>query len=120
MFEANMAKAGVTLFGTFLIFALGKSPIFRVDRAGAAIIAASLTVATGVLTFDQATRTIDYRTIVLLFSMMIVAANLRVSGFFQVLGNFFLKNIRTQKKLLFAVVFTSGLLSAFFINDSEA
>lgn len=117
MFEANMATAGATLVGTLLIFALGKSPLFRIDRAGAAIIAASLTMATGVLTFEQATKTIDFRTIVLLFSMMIVAANLRVSGFFQVLGNFFLKTINNQRMLLFAVVFTSGLLSAFFIND---
>lgn len=117
MFEPNMAKAGVTLLGTFLVFALGKSPVFRIDRAGAAIIAASLTVATGVLTFDQATRTVDYRTIVLLFSMMIVAASLRISGFFQILGNYLLTLVKTPKQLLLAVVLTSGVLSAFFIND---
>lgn len=117
MFEPNMAKAGVTLLGTFLIFALGKSPVFRIDRAGAAIIAAALTVATGVLTFEQATRTVDYRTIVLLFSMMIVAASLRISGFFRLLGNYLLASVETPKQLLLAVVLTSGLLSAFFIND---
>lgn len=50
-----------------VIFTLGKSPIFRVDRAGAAIIGATLTIATGVLSFDEAISAVDYRTIILLF-----------------------------------------------------
>ncbi|MDP4161392.1 MAG: anion transporter, partial [Bacillota bacterium] len=72
---------------TLLVFALGKSPVFRVDRAGAAIIGAVLTVSTGVISFDQAAQSVDYRTIILLFSMMIMAAYLNLSGFFQLAGN---------------------------------
>jgi len=73
-------QAVILLFALF-IFAVGKSPVFRVDRAGAAIIGAALTVATGVISFDQAAQAIDYRTIVLLFSMMIMASYLNLSGF---------------------------------------
>lgn len=100
-----------------LIFALGKSPVFRVDRAGAAIIGAVLTIATGVISFDQAAQAVDYRTIVLLFSMMIMASYLNLSGFFQLAGNHFLRRLHTKKQLLIMVIVTTGIFSAFFIND---
>ena len=100
-----------------LVFALGKSPLFRVDRAGAAIIGAALTIATGVISFDQAAQAVDYRTIVLLFSMMIMAAYLNLTGFFQLAGNQFLRRLHTKKHLLIMVIVITGILSAFFIND---
>lgn len=102
---------------SLLIFALGKSPVFRVDRAGAAIIGAVLTIGTGVISFDQAVQVIDYRTIVLLFSMMIIVSYLNLSGFFQLAGNYFLKRLHTKKQLLIMVIILTGTLSAFFIND---
>ncbi|EGO64771.1 SLC13 family permease [Acetonema longum] len=109
--------AAVILTGTFVVFALGKSPFFRVDRAGAAIIGAALTIASGILTFDQATQFIDFRTIALLFSMMILTAYLKLSGFFQWVGNLMLTRLRTKNQLLGAVVAASGMLSALFVND---
>jgi Na+/H+ antiporter NhaD/arsenite permease-like protein len=112
-----MIIAAVILGATLLVFTLGKSPVFRIDRAGVAIIGATLVIATGVLTFDQATQSIDYRTIVLLFSMMIVTANLKLAGFFQLIGNKLLMIGKSKKRLLLIVIFVSGLLSAFFIND---
>lgn len=112
-----MILSGVILAVTLLIFAFGKSPLFRVDRTGVAIIGGALTIATGVLTFDMAVKSIDYRTIVLLFSMMILSSNLKSSGFFRLVGNFMLNNFKTRKSLLFGVIVTSGVLSAFFIND---
>ena len=48
------------------------------DRTGAAIIGASLMVAFNVLSLDEAYAAIDYNTIILLFGMMIVVANLIV------------------------------------------
>lgn len=112
-----MIIAAIVLGVTLLVFTLGKSPVFRIDRAGVAIIGATVIIATGILSFNQATQTIDYRTIVLLFSMMIVTANLKLAGFFQVVGNFLLKVGKSKKRLLLVVILLSGLLSAFFIND---
>lgn len=91
--------------------------MLRVDRAGIAIIGAALTVGTGVISFDQAAQTVDYRTIILLFSMMIMTSYLNLSGFFQIAGNQFLRRLCSKKQLLFMVIFTTGILSAFFIND---
>lgn len=112
-----MLIQAVILLLALFVFAVGKSPLFRVDRAGAAIIGASLTIATGVIGFDQAAQAVDYRTIVLLFSMMIMASYLNLSGFFQLAGNLFLNRLRTKKQLLIMVIITSGIFSAFFIND---
>ncbi len=100
-----------------LVFALGKSPVFRVDRAGIAIIGAALTVGTGVMSFDQAVQAVDYRTIVLLFSMMIITSYLNMSGFFQLAGNQFLNRLHSKNQLMFMVIVITGILSAFFIND---
>ena len=102
---------------TLLVFTVGKSPLFRVDRAGAAIIGATLTVGLGVLSFDEATRVVDHRTIVVLFSMMIILANLKLAGFFELVGGYLLGVVSSQQQLLIAVVFISGIFSALCIND---
>ena len=69
------------IFGaTYLVLAIGRLPGFRVDRTGAAIIGAALMLAANVLTVQEAYHAINYDTIMLLFGMMIVVANLRLSG----------------------------------------
>jgi hypothetical protein len=75
--------AAILIFlGVYVVLAIGGLPGFRVDRTGACIIGASLMIAFGVLDFEQAYAAINYDTIILLFGMMIVVANLRLSGFF--------------------------------------
>jgi Na+/H+ antiporter NhaD/arsenite permease-like protein len=113
---APMIISALILMATLFIFTVGKSPFFRVDRAGVAIIGASLTIATG-MTFDKAVGAVDYRTIVLLFSMMIITSYLNLSGLFQLVGNYYMSKLQTKKQLLFAVILSTGVLSAFFIND---
>jgi Na+/H+ antiporter NhaD/arsenite permease-like protein len=79
--------AAVLIFAaTYLVLAVGRLPGFRVDRTGAAIIGASLMLAANVLTVEEAYASINYDTIILLFGMMIVVANLRLSGFFTVVS----------------------------------
>jgi len=51
------------LAATYLVIALGKLPGFYLDRAGAALLGASLMVGCGVLPFDRAMRAIDFNTI---------------------------------------------------------
>ena len=76
--------ATVTIFiATYAVVAVGKVPVYRIDRAGAALLGGSLMLAIGVLTPQEAYRAIDFDTITLLLGMMIVVANLRVCGFFR-------------------------------------
>ena len=103
---------------TYLVLAIGRLPGLRVDRTGAAIIGASLMLAANVLTVDEAYRAIDYDTIVLLFGMMIVVANLRLSGFFTLVSAWVVEHARRPLILLAGIIAVSGVLSAFFVNDT--
>ena len=74
--------AGAIFAGAYLALAVGKIPGLRIDRAGVALVGASLMVGAGVLTLDEASQAVDFGTIALLLGIMIVVANLRLSGFF--------------------------------------
>ena len=79
--------AAVVIFAmTYLVVAIGRLPGLRLDRAGAALVGASLMVASGVLPLDQVPNVIDFKTIILLLGVMIVVANLRLSGFFRLVN----------------------------------
>jgi Na+/H+ antiporter NhaD/arsenite permease-like protein len=104
--------------GVYLVLAIGHLPGFRVDRTGACIIGASLMVAFGVLDFSQAYAAIDYDTIILLFGVMIVVANLRLSGLFSAVAEFVVEHAHRPILLLAAIVFVAGFFSAFFVNDT--
>ncbi|HTP34015.1 MAG TPA: anion transporter [Candidatus Acidoferrales bacterium] len=111
--------AAVLIFAaTYLVMAIGRLPGFRVDRTGAAIIGASLMIGTRVLTVEEAYAAINYDTIVLLFGMMIVVANLRLSGFFTVVSAWVVEHAHRPILLLGGIVAVAGVFSAFFVNDT--
>lgn len=103
---------------TYLFIAVGKLPGYHIDRAGAALLGASLMVWLGVLSLEEAYSAIDFNTITLLLGMMIIVANLRLAGFFQLLNEWVIRRARYPIVLLMAVVLVSGTLSAFLVNDT--
>ena len=117
-FGAGRAAAIAIFVATYLVMAVGRLPGFTLDRAGAALLGASLMIAAGVLTLDEALRAIDFATLALLLGMMIVVGNLRLSGFFRLVNNWVVRRARHPLLLLFAVVATSGFFSAFLVNDA--
>ena len=114
--DARILAAYLIFFGSYFVFALGKFPWMKIDRPGAAIIGAVLIVAFRIVSADQALQSIDFPTIVLLFSMMVIVANLRLGGFFEHLAEWIVARLHPHH-LLPTVVFTCGLLSAFLVND---
>jgi len=111
--------AAISIFATtYLVIAAGKLPGFYLDRAGAALLGASLMVALGVLSLDEALVLIDFDTIALLLGMMIVVGNLRLSGFFRLVANWVVTRAHHPLLLLAAVIITSGFFSAFLVNDT--
>ncbi len=102
---------------TYFFLAIGRAPRFRFDRTGVAIIGAAAMIFCGVLSLDRAAETVDYRTLVLLFGMMIVVANLRLSGFFRLVAAQAMRVAHSPGQLLAATVVVAGVLAAFFIND---
>ena len=87
------------------------------DRTGIAIIGATAMVVTGILPWDRAVAGVDAHTLVLLFGMMIVAAYLRLSGFFRLVTDWAVTRARTPSGLLAMIIGASGGLSALFVND---
>jgi len=113
-----MLPAFLIFLGTYLVLAIGRLPGFRVDRTGAAIIGASLMIAFRVLSLDEAFLAINYETIILLFGMMIVVANLRLSGFFALVSAWVVEHAHRPLALLCGITLVSGVFSAFFVNDT--
>jgi len=116
--EAATISAFVIFVLTYLFIAVGKLPGYHLDRAGAALLGASLMVWLGVLSLEDAYLAIDFDTIALLLGMMIVVANLRLSGFFQLVNEWVVTRARYPIVLLVAIVFVSGSFSAFLVNDT--
>jgi Na+/H+ antiporter NhaD/arsenite permease-like protein len=111
------AVALVAFAGTYLGLAVGHLPGFRVDRTGVAIIGAAVMVVSGVLPWNKAVAAVDANTLVLLFGMMIVAAYLRLSGFFHLITHWAIRRAGSPVGLLAVVVVAAGVLSALFVND---
>jgi Na+/H+ antiporter NhaD/arsenite permease-like protein len=118
-FSVVPEAAAIAIFAiTYLVVAIGRLPGFQLDRAGAALVGASLMVAAGALPIEEAPKAIDFDTIILLLGVMIVVANLRLSGFFRLVNGWVVTRARYPIVLLTAIVLVSGTLSAFLVNDT--
>jgi Na+/H+ antiporter NhaD/arsenite permease-like protein len=111
--------ATVAIFAaTYLVIAIGRLPGFHIDRAGSALVGAALMLAIGAVSLDETMQAIDFATVALLLGMMIVVANLRLSGFFRLVNGWVVARARHPLHLLAAVTVTSGVFSAFLLNDA--
>jgi len=113
-----------TIYGvlglTYLGLALGYIPGLRMNRATIALVGSAFLIALGVLNLQEAWLAIDANTIVFLLSMMVVNTNLAYSGFFRKALSVLLSITRSPLGLLITLTFGSGILSAFFLNDTLA
>jgi Na+/H+ antiporter NhaD/arsenite permease-like protein len=114
-----MAIAALVIFvATYFVMAVGRLPGYRLDRAGAALLGATLMVAFGVIDLKSAYQAIDGDTIALLLGMMIVVANLRLAGFFRLAAHWVAKRAGHPLIMLGGIVAVVGVLSAFLVNDA--
>lgn len=104
----------ITLIGV----ALGRFPNLKMNRATITLAGSTILLGFGAITPDIAFKLIDFNTLALIFSMMILNANLKISGFFSILNRFILIKAKNPKKLLILIIFSSGFLSAIFLNDT--
>jgi Na+/H+ antiporter NhaD/arsenite permease-like protein len=114
--DARILAAYIIFIGSYVVFALGKFPGMKIDRPGAAIIGGVLMVAFGIVGAREALASVDVATVVLLFSMMLIVGNLRLAGFFDWITEWIIRRLHPHH-LLPTVIFTSGLFSAFLVND---
>ncbi|HEX9592864.1 MAG TPA: anion transporter [bacterium] len=96
---------------------LGRLPGLRVDRTGIALLGAIALVASGTVSEAQAVQAVDVPTVVLLFALMVVSAQLRVGGFYTRVARRLAAVEAGPAVLLGLVVVTMGGLAAVFSND---
>ncbi len=117
--EAAHRLAAVAIFtASYLALAIGKVPGLSIDRAGVALVGGCLMVASGVMSLQEAYQAVDLATLTLLLGMMIIVANLRISGFFLVVNAWVARRVHRPLLLLAAIVAVSGVFSAFLVNDA--
>jgi Na+/H+ antiporter NhaD/arsenite permease-like protein len=111
--------AAVAIFVTsYVALAIGKVPGLSIDRAGVALVGACLMVTSGAVSLQEAYQAVDLGTITLLLGMMIIVANLRISGFFALVNAWVARSVHRPLLLLGAIVAASGVFSAFLVNDA--
>jgi len=115
---AGTLVAAAIFLLTYLVLGWGALPPLRLDRAGATLVGATLMIVCGVVSPAQAAGAIDLGTLALLFGMMIVAANLRLAGFFDWTVARVLGVTRSPRLLLVLTTWLSGVLSALVVNDT--
>jgi Na+/H+ antiporter NhaD/arsenite permease-like protein len=116
--DAGPLAVAVVFAASYLALAIGRIPGLAIDRAGVALVGASLMVACGALPLDEAYRAVDLDTLTLLLGMMIIVANLRLSGFFALAGGWVMRRAQRPLALLAAITATAGAFSAFLVNDA--
>ncbi|OTG82474.1 transporter [Acinetobacter sp. ANC 4558] len=109
---------------TLLIFLLvyiamgfGKLPGFKIDRTGAALVGALAMLAVGSISAQDAWNAINYKTVGLLFGLMIVSGAFAVSGFYAWAANKVATLRVSPAKLLAVFIVVSGVLSSILTND---
>ena len=103
---------------TYIGIALGEFPGLRVNRTTITLIGVGLLLGLGLLKFDEVGPLLEINTLVLLFGMMIINANLQLAGFFRLAGSFILRWTRSPRTLLALEILVVGILSALFLNDT--
>lgn len=108
----------LAVFATvYLGMILGGLPRLQLDRTGVALLGAIAIVGAGVMTPEAAAAAIHLPTILLLFSFMVISAQMRLGGFYGALTRRIAAMPLGPTGLMGVVIGASGALSAVFSND---
>jgi len=113
-----MEKAALIIFLiTYAGVAVGGIPGLALDRTGLALLGAIAMVVCGVISPQHAVASIDIPTILLLYALMVVAAQFRLSGFYTRTAMLITRFLNNPKKFLGVLMAVSALLSTVLTND---
>ncbi len=116
--HATADWAVVAVFATvYLGMFLGGLPRLKLDRSGVALLGAIAMIALTGMPLDEAARSVDLPTIVLLFAFMVVSAQMRLGGFYTEVTRRVGALPLSRAGLLAALIAMAGGLSAIFSND---
>ena len=108
-----VAVFAVVYLGMFL----GGLPRLKLDRSGVALLGAIAVIALTGQSVEDAARTVDLPTIVLLFAFMVLSAQMRLGGFYTAVTRRVGAMPLSRRGLMAALIAVAGALSAIFSND---
>ncbi|MCX7655166.1 MAG: anion transporter [Treponemataceae bacterium] len=117
-FSGNQYMSVIIIVFSLAGIAIGRIPRLRMNRASIAFAGATFLLLSGAIAPEDALKSIDLGTLILILSMMIITANLKFSGFFDLASTTVLRLAHTPRRLLCFIMGTSALLSALFLNDT--
>lgn len=101
---------------TYAGLALGRIPGLKLDRTGFAVLGAVAFLATGSISVEEAKEAVDAPTLAVLFGMMLLSAQYRLSGLYAAIGRR-LARVEHPRRLLLGTIVVTALLSAILTND---
>jgi len=101
----------------YLGMILGGLPFLQLDRTGVALLGAIALVGAGAVSPEAAARSIHLPTLILLFSFMVISAQMRLGGFYTWVTRRIAALALTPALLLGALIGAVAMLSAVFSND---
>ncbi len=102
---------------TYFGLAMGDVPFTRLDRSSIALLGAVTVLLLHRLSLHEAIAGIDFPTLILLISMMVISAQLRLAGFYDWVVRRIVSASHQPMSLLAGLIAFSALLSALFAND---
>jgi Na+/H+ antiporter NhaD/arsenite permease-like protein len=103
---------------TYIFIAIESGRGSHLDRTAAAFCGAVAMILVGAISLDQSYQAIDWNTLIFLLGIMILVAHFHMAHFFDWIAIHVSAAARTRLQLMVLLVFTSGILAAFFVNDT--
>jgi len=117
----GLSSDAVLVLGIFVVvyagMMLGGLPRLMLDRTGVALLGAIAIIGLREMTPEQAARAVHLPTMLLLFSFMVISAQMRLGGFYSAVTRRIAALRVGPGGLLAVVIFVAGALSAVFSND---
>ena len=95
-----------------------KLSFLNLNRKTSAYAGSVLMIVFGVISFEDAVKSIDFNTIALLLGMMVIISVLQAEGFFTLISQKTMSSAKNASRLLVLIVFITGVASAFLVNDA--
>jgi Na+/H+ antiporter NhaD/arsenite permease-like protein len=102
---------------TYIGVAFGRVPGLAIDRTGIALLGAIGMIVSGAVSLGKAVEAVDLPTILLLYALMVVSAQLRLGGFYTWVSLRITSLLRRPRSFLLVMMLTSAVLSAVLAND---
>ena len=101
----------------YLGMILGGLPLLQLDRTGVALLGAIALIGLDAVSLEEAAKSVHLPTLILLFSFMVMSAQMRLGGFYDAVTRWMVRLPLAPPLLIGALIFVVAALSAVFSND---